>query len=66
MRRRCEPRLVAKREAGVEYAIEEARGVFYILTNADGAEDFKIVTAPVARAAAERTGRIWCRTSRAG
>ena len=41
------PRLVAKREAGVEYAIEEARGVFYILTNADGAEDFKIVTAPV-------------------
>jgi oligopeptidase B len=41
------PRLVAKREAGVEYAIEEARGTFYILTNADGAEDFKIVTAPV-------------------
>jgi oligopeptidase B len=41
------PRLVARREAGVEYAIEEARGAFYILTNDDGAEDFKIVTAAV-------------------
>ena len=40
------PRLMAKRKAGVEYDIEQARGVFIILTNADGAEDFKIVTAP--------------------
>ena len=42
-----EPRLVAARKAGVEYSIDEAHGTLYILTNADGAEDFKIVTAPV-------------------
>ncbi len=42
------PRLVARREAGVEYAVDEAGGEMFILTNADGAEDFKIVTAPIA------------------
>ena len=42
------PRLVAPREAGVEYAVDEAGGEMFILTNADGAEDFKIVTAPIA------------------
>ncbi|WP_062227278.1 S9 family peptidase [Aureimonas frigidaquae] len=40
------PRLVAERETGVEYSVEEAAGTLYILTNADGAKDFKIVTAP--------------------
>jgi oligopeptidase B len=39
------PRLVAPRDPGVEYSLDEAGGIFYILTNADGAEDFKIVTA---------------------
>ena len=31
-----------------EYDLEEGGDVFFILTNADGAKDFKIVTAPVA------------------
>jgi oligopeptidase B len=42
----AEPRLVAPRQRGVEYSIEEAHGTLFIRTNADGAEDFKIVTAP--------------------
>ncbi|MEF2073184.1 S9 family peptidase [Consotaella aegiceratis] len=41
----AEPRLVAERETGVEYDVDEANGTLYILTNADGAQDFKIVTA---------------------
>ncbi|SER20653.1 oligopeptidase B Serine peptidase. MEROPS family S09A [Faunimonas pinastri] len=48
----AEPILVAVRETGVEYEIDEAHGTLYILTNAGGAKDFKIVTAP-----AERPGR---------
>jgi len=40
-------RLVAPRKAGEEYEVEENGGTLYILTNADGAEDFKIVTAPL-------------------
>ncbi|MHA6691501.1 S9 family peptidase [Devosia sp. A449] len=42
-----EPRLVAPRLTDREYDIDERHGVLYIRTNADGAEDFKIVTAPV-------------------
>ncbi|MBU1176315.1 MAG: S9 family peptidase [Alphaproteobacteria bacterium] len=42
------PRLVASRETGREYDADERDGLLYILTNADGAEDFKIVTAPAA------------------
>ncbi len=42
------PRLVAPRDTGVEYSIDEAGGEMFILTNADDAEDFKIATAPVA------------------
>ncbi|MDQ0422652.1 oligopeptidase B [Peteryoungia aggregata LMG 23059] len=42
-----EPVLVAEREEGVEYSMTEGGDVFYILTNADGAKDFKIVEAPV-------------------
>jgi len=41
------PQLVAAREAGLQYDLEEGGDVFFILTNADGAKDFKIVTAPV-------------------
>jgi oligopeptidase B len=41
------PRLIATRATGLEYAVDEAHGTLYILTNADSAKDFKIVTAPV-------------------
>lgn len=42
------PRLVTAREIEVEYSIEDdGDDRVYILTNADGAEDFKIVNAPL-------------------
>ncbi|MET0600329.1 MAG: S9 family peptidase [Mesorhizobium sp.] len=44
----AEPRLVAARETGLQYDLEEGGDVFFILTNADGAKDFKIMTAPAA------------------
>ncbi|MDQ6436851.1 S9 family peptidase [Mesorhizobium sp. LHD-90] len=43
----AEPKLVAAREAGLQYDLEEGGDVFFVLTNADGAKDFKIMTAPV-------------------
>ena len=43
----AEPKLVAARETGLQYELEEGGDVFFILTNADGAKDFKIMTAPV-------------------
>jgi oligopeptidase B len=42
------PRLVAAREEGVQYAIADRVDSLFILTNADKAIDFKIVTAPLA------------------
>ena len=42
-------RLVAERERDVEYHVDHHRDRLLILTNADGAEDFKIVEAPLAR-----------------
>ncbi|OQM75229.1 S9 family peptidase [Manganibacter manganicus] len=44
----AEPKLVCARETGLQYDLEEGGDVFFILTNADGAKDFKIMTAPVA------------------
>ncbi|MHA6644727.1 S9 family peptidase [Mesorhizobium sp. A623] len=44
----AEPKLVAARETGLEYELEEGGDVFFVLTNADGAKDFKIMTAPAA------------------
>jgi oligopeptidase B len=41
------PQVIAPRETAVEYSVDEARGRFFILTNAGGAKDFRIVTAPV-------------------
>jgi oligopeptidase B len=41
-----EPRLIAPRETGIQYSVDEADGTLYILTNRDDAKDFKIVTAP--------------------
>lgn len=40
-------RLIAARETGTEYSVDEGGGILYILTNRDGAKDFKIVSAPV-------------------
>ena len=42
------PTLVAPRETGVLYDVSERDGTLVILTNADEAEDFKIVTADLA------------------
>lgn len=41
------PRLLAKREHELRYEVDHFGDRFVILTNADGAEDFKIVTAPI-------------------
>jgi len=40
------PKLVQLREPELEYEVAHHASTFLILTNADGAEDFKIVTAP--------------------
>jgi oligopeptidase B len=42
------PRLVAARENGVQYSLADRSDQLFILTNADGAIDFKIVIAPLA------------------
>ncbi len=44
----AEPMLVAAREPGVQYDLNEGGDVFFILTNDGGAKDFKIMEAPVA------------------
>jgi len=41
------PRLIARREVGVQYSIADRGDELFILTNAGGAIDFKIVTAPL-------------------
>nr|WP_249785674.1 MULTISPECIES: S9 family peptidase [unclassified Bradyrhizobium] len=41
------PRLVAAREDGVQYSLADRGDELFILTNADDAIDFKIVTAPL-------------------
>src|ERR1700731_4709474 len=41
------PRLVAAREKGVQYSLADRGDELFILTDADGAIDFKIVTAPL-------------------
>lgn len=47
------PRLIAPREPGIEYDVSDHGGRFLILTNADGAIDFKIVQAPLDAAGRE-------------
>jgi len=42
------PRLIAARETGVQYSIADRGDELFILTNADKAIDFKIVSAPLA------------------
>jgi oligopeptidase B len=41
------PRLVASRETGVQYSIADRGDELFILTNANDAIDFKVVTAPL-------------------
>jgi len=43
----AEPILVTPRVAGVDYSIEHWRDRFVMRTNADGAEDFKLVWTPI-------------------
>ena len=43
----AQPRLVAARENGVQYSVADRGDELFILTNADDAIDFKIVTAPL-------------------
>ena len=42
------PRLIARRRKAEEYRLDHGDDRFFIMTNAGGAEDFKIVTAPIA------------------
>ena len=44
----AESRLVAARDHGIEYDLEHHGDLFILRTNADGAEDYKLATAPVA------------------
>ncbi|HET7315128.1 S9 family peptidase [Salinisphaera sp.] len=45
----AEPRLISARAPGREYSVDDDNGkAFVILTNADGAEDFKLMRAPIA------------------
>ncbi len=41
------PRIVAARAPGVEYDVDDGGGALYLLTNRDGARDFKVMRAPV-------------------
>jgi len=54
----AKPRLVAPRKTGVEYSLSEGGDVFYILTNAGGAKDFKIMQAPVDRPEPENWSEV--------
>lgn len=44
----AQPRLVAAREDGVQYSLADRGDELFVLTNADKAIDFKVVTAPLA------------------
>jgi oligopeptidase B len=43
----AKPRLVSARQEGVQYSVNDRGDQLFILTNADGAIDFKIATAPL-------------------
>lgn len=47
----AQPRLIAARESGIRYDVEHHGDRLFIVTNADGAIDFKIVTAPLSNPA---------------
>jgi oligopeptidase B len=50
------PRLIEPRQIGVQYAVADRDNELFILTNADAAIDFKIVTAPLEASARDN----WC------
>ncbi len=50
---KAEPRLIAPRRERREYSVEHHGDLLYILTNADGAEDFKVCTVDVSQPAEE-------------
>jgi oligopeptidase B len=70
----AKPRIVAPRSTGHEYDVEHHGERFIITTNSDGAEDFRIVVAPVAAPQMEnwkeivphRTGRLIIETAVTG
>lgn len=43
----AKPLIIEPRQQGLEYSIDHQGDQFIIMTNADGAEDFKVVTAPI-------------------
>ena len=43
----AKPRMIAAREEGVQYSVNDRDDQLFILTNADGAIDFKIAVAPL-------------------
>jgi oligopeptidase B len=45
------PRVVAERETGIRYSVEDRGDELFILTNADSAIDYKIAVAPLDRSA---------------
>ena len=52
------PRLVAKREPEHDYSVDHHEGRLIILTNSDGAEDYRIVEAPAASPSRENWHEI--------
>jgi oligopeptidase B len=52
------PRLIAPREAEHDYSVDHHDGKLIILTNSEGAEDFRIVEAPVANPGRENWKEI--------
>ncbi|MDF3060469.1 MAG: prolyl oligopeptidase family serine peptidase [Microvirga sp.] len=50
---KAEPRVVASRSAGVLYSVDHHGSELVILTNADDAEDFKLVLAPLSASSRE-------------
>jgi oligopeptidase B len=52
------PRLVTQREPGHDYSVDHHDGRLIILTNSDGAEDYRVVEAPVGRPGRENWREI--------
>ena len=59
-----EPKLVAPRKEDEEYDVTHWNGAFYILTNADGAVDFKVVKAPIDNPGRENWEDVTSRSGR--
>lgn len=49
----ADPKIIAARESGTEYYVDHHGDQFFLHTNADGAVDFKIATAPISSPARE-------------